>query len=280
MKIKLFFECLVLILLVSTSCSPGFYQVYKAEPVGNMQVGNNSLFFEDENCVVSYNLWDEGGSVGFRFYNKTDKDIFLNLDESFFILNGEASDYFKNRVFTNSSSSGSTVSKTTSASKTVAGINNFDLFQTNGIQEMNNVGFVSSAGFSVSYHERKSICIPSKTSKRVIGFKIKESIYRDCDLFLYPRKSQIKSVSFLMAESPIVFSNRIAYTIDQSDEVIKVENKFYISEITNYPKNEFVESNYSEFCGQKSMTKYDYFKTVSPDRFYIKYIKGPESMKH
>lgn len=280
MKIKLFFECLVLILLVSTSCSPGFYQVYKAEPVGNMQVGNNSLFFEDENCVVSYNLWDEGGSVGFRFYNKTDKDIFLNLDESFFILNGEASDYFKNRVFTNSSSSGSTVSKTTSASKTVAGINNLDLFQTNGIQEMNSVGVVSSAGFSVSYHERKSICIPSKTSKRVVGFKIKESIYRDCDLFLYPRKSQIKSVSFLMTESPIVFSNRIAYTIDQSDEVIKLENKFYISEITNYPKNEFVESNYSEFCGQKSMTKYDYFKTVSPDRFYIKYIKGPESMKH
>ena len=223
--------------------------------------------FPGERCVV---IDSKVSLTAYERFVQADKDIFLNLDESFFILNGEASDYFKNRVFTNSSSSGSTVSKTTSASKTVAGINNLDLFQTNGIQEMNSVGVVSSAGFSVSYHERKSICIPSKTSKRVVGFKIKESIYRDCDLFLYPRKSQIKSVSFLMTESPIVFSNRIAYTIDQSDEVIKLENKFYISEITNYPKNEFVESNYSEFCGQKSMTKYDYFKTVSPDRFCIK----------
>ena len=101
---------------------------------------------------------------------------------------------------------------------------------------------MTSSGFSTSYNEEKIVCIPSKTSKRITEYCINESLYRDCDLFKYPTKNQINSKSFSQFDSPIIFSNRIAYTIGLSDELIKLENEFYISEITNYPEGEIIES--------------------------------------
>ena len=59
--------------------------------------------------------WDILGNIGFQFFNKTDKNIYLNLEESFFILNGISYNYYRNRVFTNSTSSGATTSRGTSA---------------------------------------------------------------------------------------------------------------------------------------------------------------------
>jgi len=139
---------------------------------------------------------------------------------------------------------------------------------------------MTSSGFSISYNEEKTICIPSKTSKLITEYIITESLYRDCDLFKYPTKKQIKSKSFKKTDSPIIFSNRIAYTVGQSEKLIKFENEFYISEISNYPESEIFESKYDEYCGQKSSTMTKYFKNVSPDKFYIKYTKGTDTWKH
>jgi hypothetical protein len=269
-KTKLFFSAIIAILLSSCSTT-SFYQVYKATPSDKMVTKDNLLTYEDENCKVSYNLWNEGGNIGFRFYNKTDKNIYLNLGESFFILNGTAYDYYKSRVFTNSTSSGATTSRAASASKAVNGINYLDLIQTNRIQATSSVGFMTSSGYAISYNEEMVICIPSKTSKVIAEYNINETQYRDCDLIKYPTKKQIKSKFFTKAESPLVFSNRIAYTVDQSDKIIKFENEFHVTEISNYPESEMFEFKYDEFCGQRSMTKTKYFKFDSPDKFYIKY---------
>lgn len=99
-------------------------------------------------------------------------------------------------------------------------------------------------------------------------------------MFKYPRKNQIKSKSFSKTESPIVFSNRITYKVKDSDETREFENKFYVSEISNYPENEILESKYEEFCDQKSLTPKKYFKDVAPNKFYMKYSKGQDSWKH
>src|SRR5690554_7809005 len=88
---------LAFLTLLLSSCTTTFYQVYKAKPIDNLTTSDSSLVYEDENCMVSYNLWDDGGNVGFKFYNKTDQDIFVNLEESFFIVNGVANDYYKDR---------------------------------------------------------------------------------------------------------------------------------------------------------------------------------------
>jgi len=281
MKTNKSFILAATIALFLTSCATtSFYQVYKATPSDNLITKDNYLVYEDDNCKVSYNLWDEGGNIGFRFYNKTNKNIYLNLEENFFIFNGISYDYYKNRVFTNSTTSGATTAKSATASKSVTGINYLDLLQTNRIQAASSVGLMASSGYSISYNEEKVICIPSKTSKFITEYNINESLFRDCDLFKYPTKKQIKLKSFSKAESPIVFSNRIAYTVGQTENLIKFENEFYVTEISNYPESEILESKYDEYCGQKSMTMSKYFKNVSPDKFYIKYTKDMDTWTH
>lgn len=277
-KLNLIFTAIIAVLL--TSCATSFYQVYKAVPTDKSIKPDNYLIYEDDNCKLSYDFWGEGGNIGFYIYNKTNENIYLNLEQSFFVFNGIAYDYYKNRVYTHSTSAGATSSKATTASKSVTGINYLDLLQTNRIQASNSIGVMTSSGFSISYNEEKVICIPSKTSKIITEYNINESLYRDCDLFKYPTKKQIKSKSFTKSDSPIIFSNRITYTVGQSDKQIKFENEFYISEISNYPENEMFESKYDEYCGQKSTTKTKYFKDVSPDKFYIKYSKGNDIWKH
>jgi hypothetical protein len=144
---KFLFAALISVLL--TSCvSTSYFQVYKVSPSDKLVIKDNLLVYEDENCMVSYNLWDEGGNIGFQFFNKTDKNIYLNLEESFFILNGVAYNYYRNRVFTSSSSSGATSSSTTSATKSLTGINYIDLLQTNKISATNSIGLITSSVFS------------------------------------------------------------------------------------------------------------------------------------
>lgn len=249
-----------LIAVLFTSCSSTYYyQVYRAVPSDCIVAQDDLLVFEDENCKVSYNLWSEGGSIGFKIFNKTGSNIYLNLEESFFVLNGISNNYYKNRVYTNSKNSGSTslrnattIGPIIAASKTV----------------------VTSSGYSVSFIEEKIVCIPSKTSKIISEYKINETLFRDCDLFRFPTKKQIKTIIFSKEESPIVFSNRVAYSVGQTNNLIRFENDFYVAEITNMPENEMVKSKFDDYCNQKVMTLTKYFKDVAPDKFFIKYLKS------
>jgi len=270
------------IVMTFTSCSTlTFYQVYQANPSSkNVQMSNNSLVYEDDNCIVSYNLWSKGGNIGFNFYNKTDNIIFLNLNECFFVMNGIAHDYYKNRNFTNSVSSGSTGLTSLNLTASVSGLNNVDLLQTNSYQTSKGVGLMSTKGQSVTYIEKMVISIPAKTSKIISEFDIVEYIYRDCILLRFPFKSQIKTVSFDKSESPFVFSNRITYSVAESKNTIRFENEFYISQITNYPESEMFVTRFEEFCGQKTMDAIKVAKKGLPNEFYNTYTKGQYFWKH
>ena len=276
---KLLFASFITVLL-SSCVTLSYYQVYKAVPSDKTLLKENLFVYEDDNCKVSYNLWAEGGNIGFRFFNKSDKNIYLNLEESFFILNGVANNYYKDRVFSNSTSTGSASSHGAMATKSLTGINYLDLLQTNRISSTSSIGLMSTSGYSVSYNEEKILCIPAMTSKTITEYNINQSLFRDCDLYVYPNKKQIRTKSFAKSTSPLVFSNRIAYTVGKSDNLIKFENEFYIAEISNHPENEIIEIKQEEFCNEKSDLRTKYFKNVSPDKFYVEYKQGQYSMKH
>ena len=78
------------------------------------------------------------------------------------------------------------------------------------------------------------------TSKVITEYSINSSLIRDCDLFKYPSGKQIKSRTFIKSNSPLVFSNRIVYNVEQSITPVKFENEFFVTEITNYPERELV----------------------------------------
>ena len=81
-----------------TSCKTIGYQVYEVKSPDLIQK-NNSMVYENDECRVSYNLWERDGSVAFIFENKSDKDIFIDMSQTFFIKNGAAFDYYNGRLF-------------------------------------------------------------------------------------------------------------------------------------------------------------------------------------
>ena len=280
MKTKFYLIIIVLSVLTFSSCRTTFYQVYRAVPSDKSMANKDALVYEDDNCEVTYNLWSHGGNMGFGFFNKSKENIYVNLDECYFVQNGVAGDYYLDREFTQTSNVGSKSSRKKGASVALTGLNLLGLLQTNqGAAEVSE-SLMTSSGSSVSVKEKKIITIPPGTLKYISEYNINESLYRDCDLLKYPRRKQVKTLHFMKEESPFVFSNRITYRVGESTEPVQFENQFYVSEITNYPKKEIVKEDYDEFCGEKSMEKYNIFKIKSPDRFYIMYLKNFQDTKH
>lgn len=280
MKTAKLLSILLVGLFLNSCTSTYYYQVYKVAPVQKTVQEGNLIVFEDENCKIYYNLFSNGGDAGFRFFNKTDKNIYLNLDESFFVLNGISYNYYKNRTFTESKNSGMASATTASFSRQVTGFNWLDLLQTNAASVSKSSNVINSSGYSVATQEEKQLIIPSKTSKIILEYNITDDLYRDCDLLIYPTKKQVKTKSFTQKDTPYEFSNRLVYTVGQGGTMVKTENQFYISAITNYPESEFLTFKLDEFCGEKSMVKKNYIKVTSPDMFYIKYPANTIPFKH
>ena len=286
MKPKILFISLIIAGLL-TSCNQisHFYQVYKTSNEG-LQKKGNLITYEDENCAISYNLWGDGGSFAFRFHNKTDKNIYLNKEECFFVRNGNAYNYYQSRVYAYSSSTGANVSagssgtKVIGASTSISGSNYYSFLQTNSLVAAAAVSSslstttMASKGYSVSFREEKWICIPPETSKVIAEYSINETPYRDCDMLRFPSKKQNVSKTFNKSNSPYVFSNRITYRIGQDENEKIVENEFYVTEISNLPKDKMLFKKTDEYCGQKNSEKSYFFKDVEPDRFFIKYEKS------
>jgi len=271
MKIKKYLLTLVIAIFITSCMPPSYIQVYKAIPSGKYLLKDMQIMFEDDNCKVIYNLWDEGGNIGFRFYNKTDQSIYLKLDKSFFILNGISYSYYQNRVFTYFNGTEVSSSKSSISSKSVSGLNFFDLLQTNRYSASNTTGVMNSSGYTVSYNEEKEICIPALTAKIINEFKISSIPIRHCDLQRFPTKTEINIAVFSKVNSPLVFSNRICYTIGKADIDVLFENEFYISEVVNYPENMIIDQKHELYCGKKGDELMEYFTINSPDKFYVKY---------
>jgi hypothetical protein len=279
MKINHFLSLISLLFLFSCK-SINYYQLYKTTPSEKSTIKEDKIVFENEHCKILYDLWSHGGNVGFQFYNKSDKNIYVNLEECFLILNGISNCYYKNRVFTNSTSAAIAASRGVMASKSVTGINNADLLQTNRIGVTNVFSASASSGYSVAFNEQKIICIPPKASNFIAEYSLTDKIYRNCDLYRFPLKKQIKSMAFKKSNSPFVFTNRISYSVGQSNSSMVFENEFFVSEITNYPASELTEMKFEEFCNVKSGVMKTYFKDVSPASFYLEYKKGLDQSKH
>ncbi len=225
-------------LYIFSSCTPTvYYQYCKVKPDLNIAVESNRLIYQDENCSVIYNLWDSQGNIGFEFHNKTNQDIYINKEKTFYILNGIAYNYFQDRTYTK--------------------INKADYY-----------GNFQGGYSSVTLKEDRLICIPSGKSKIINEYKVTNKLYEDCDYKLYPLVSEIKSQNFSATNSPIVFSNIISYIVGENGIEKLFENKFYVSEITNYPGTKVEGYDYKQ-CNFKIYKLY--LKNSSPDKFYLKY---------
>lgn len=243
--------------ILLTSCSvTNYYQVYKANSE-NGTFAKDKIFFEDKNCSVTYNLWAEGGDIGFSIYNKTDNDLTIDLTKTFFVLNGVAYEYFQNRTFSKSSSSGTTLTS----------YPYYYYWYWNPAK----VSGTNSTSFSTSFAEKPELTIPSKTSINISEYHVANSRYVKCDLEEYPSRRNVKTLKFDKTNSPFVFYNLITYKTKSDSS--RIENKFYVSEITNLPSTEMLTTVNTDSCGKSLFGPIDVFKNITPDKFYIRYTK-------
>ncbi|MBR4137955.1 MAG: hypothetical protein IKU05_06035 [Bacteroidales bacterium] len=230
--------------------------MYQAKPITeNIKIEGNALKYEDDNCVILYNFWGENGDIGFVIYNKNDENLYLHLDECFFVENGFAYDYYQNRIYTNNSTSNS-------SSAIYIPINNY--FAVSGSDS-------KSVTNSVSVVEKSIISVPSQDSKKISEFTIIKQVYRDCDIFLYPRKNENNTLYFTEENSPYIFGNKLAYSIGDTDTINRIKNIFYVSKISNYSIEEITKLVEKEHCGKKLGVKERVLIESGPDQFYIKY---------
>ena len=98
---KTFLLYAFVITCVLSSCSSNcLYQIYEVKS-DNLETKSNGLVYEDDNCLLFYNLWDKSGSLSFVFENKANKDIIIDLTRSFFIKNGMVYDYYQDQSIMN-----------------------------------------------------------------------------------------------------------------------------------------------------------------------------------
>jgi hypothetical protein len=219
------------------------------------------MVFEDTNCKISYNLWSNKGNAGFSFFNKTNEVIFLQLDESFYVINGNAYDYYQNRIFLSSSNTATKTTKTSGYSQ--LGLLSLATYATNTVATNSTNG--------IETIEAKIIAIPPKTSKTVSEFDINQTLFRDCDLLRFPSSKQTSTKSFSDETTPLKFYNTISYKV--GDKVNKVKNDFYVSEISNFAEKDIINKQKKQFCNQKYGEIINVFKDNTPDKFYVTYIK-------
>ncbi len=263
---SLLFALAMFSLLFLSSCATGYYQVFKVTPVQQNQVSSD-LAFEDANCKVTYNFLATGGDAGFVFHNKTDQNLYLNLGKSFFIRNGFAHNYFRNRVVTVSSS-------------TATGVTQSVLYKSGNLFAVKALSDLSAGGHSVAFAEESVICVPPKSSKILAEYKVSQDRYRDCDLLQYPAGKNSSSKTFSPSESPFVFSNLLTYTVGESGNEVSFDHQFYVSTISNHPQYSMFEYDKEGVCGKLPFRPAKILKLRSPDEFYIEYTKGMDRSKH
>ena len=66
------------VLFIASAATKNYYQVYKTVPE-NGKLLDNKITFEDENCNIVYNLWGEGGNIGFTIFNKSENEIIITF---------------------------------------------------------------------------------------------------------------------------------------------------------------------------------------------------------
>ncbi len=238
-----------------------YFQVYQTQPVNANQceTKDGKIVHETKNCAVQYNFFAEFGEAGFWFTNNTDSVIFVNLAESFFILNGNANDYYQARGWTTTKSSTITISKQERKDKKKKSSESTE-------------GSSTSEMKASQVSERAVIAVPPHSTKYVSEYRIATREMELCGVKDTPKKGKPLGLSFTVDNSPLFFGNYITYTVGTSGKKQHIDDRFFASEIINVNGAAMYEVvREKDACGKETGEKVEQVRYSTPDRFYITY---------
>jgi hypothetical protein len=239
-----------------------YYQLNEVQPSNPKIVTTEDSGYKYSNREVdiNYSFWSADGYVYIKIYNKSRSNIYINLDKSFFVLNGYVNDYYKNESYENTKKS------TSLYSKSITGLT-YDNYLGN-----NRATVSKTSENSVTTVEKKKLTIPKKSYRVLKKFYVEDLPFKRCDITLYPKRNEKTVTSeYDIKNSPVVFRNILNYT--SGDKIKTIDNKFYISKITNYRKEDFYKPYKIDYCGNIDLSG-DGIPFFSPYKFYNKYSDG------
>lgn len=294
----IYFLAICFICSFITSCAPMQYMqiaTLKSEQVELQTDG--SFKSRNSEFTIEYDFWSNYGNVGFLITNNSDKDLYLNLEKSYFINNGYAYDYYQNRVFIYSSISSSSSSSTASRSSAVGNLNSNTISsqyingyynysgsivnsnsyssysshsKTSGYSSSSTYSTYSEKGSTIEYIEDKIVCIPAHSAKYFGEFQVSSTVYRECGFPRNPSKKEETILEFEEKDSPRVFENRLMFVLDNKD--IPVNHKFYVCEIQNILKDNAYRQAYRKDCNNNNINPPVLVnKMASSDKYYLYY---------
>lgn len=276
MKIKTYFGLMLAVLALS-SCSSQMYQVYEVQSP-NLTIRDNSMVYENQDCKVFYNLWDKDGSMAFIFENTSDKDIFIDMSQSFFIKNGAAYDYFKNRSY--DTHVYESIELGISALNTY--INSYGYWPNRYISHLGNtvkstVSSKSGTSTGVTIQEPKYVCVPAHAYKAISVYNIYPSFVTTCERSKDFPSNVATLETYNKDDSPLKFTNRIAYSFEEGGKIAeRIDNNFWLSSVKNYSRKAAIERRSEKVGCTSAIKRKDYFKIGGPNQFYVSFNGSSE----
>ena len=266
--------CVVITSLFSVSCTQSFYQIYTMDSK-DLKMQDNSLLFENADCQVSYNFWSDGGYVSFAFKNKTDRDIFINMNESFLVVNGNAHNYFEAKTYTYGSAFATSIGYGESLGVSLSGKTGVwsNKHYTASAAVAASITSKSAIMNTVSIKEQEVVCIPANSFKTFSKFCLSPAIYQKCVKKVdYPSK-KVSLAKFDSDNSPIMMNNRLTYGFKSDNMDKHIDNVFWLGEIENYSEKSAVERKSEKGCYDYLSKEIKVFKIGTPSQFYRHYQK-------
>lgn len=124
---------------------------------------------------------------------------------------------------------------------------------------------------AVAYEEQAIVAIPPSAAKIFSEYTVMNAHYADCDLYESPSKKEQVRKSFDTATSPVSFMNYICYRVGDNGSDAFIENKFYVSEVSNQHPDATLHKLNVGCPSDVYKTKERVFIRTSPKEFYVKY---------
>lgn len=227
------------------------YQIYELTTPFGLIEEDSKLIFEDGWVRMEYDFWRQGGDLSFVLYNKADVDLLLEKDKSFVILNEEATPYYKPGITKKST-------KTEVTDKTI------------GLTGTSTSVSVTKTGNEFIEVDEPIFRIPPRSSRVVKLNVLAKDYFPHARLVEKVSRGKMSEAEFLRFESPFVFSNRVAYKLEGTEELQTVRHDFHVSKIYNVHKDDFIKVGQTIDKRGKSIEVKVYYKQ-SPSRYYLGY---------
>ena len=228
---KKYFLLLVVSLLFA-SCK-SYLQIYDVDS-SSAKTTNEQFVFENEDCKLTYNFWEEWGNASMVFTNKTDKNLFVSLSQSSYIFNGFSSSFYK------------------------------------GIDDH----VVISKFKSKTFRDLPVVCVAPKSSKVIGDLNLIDKIYFFCEKEKdKPKRRYSENYNENNSPIKFGY-NMVYSTQENCNEIKSLESSFYVSKIENVTKKQEEITSQVQDCLDYSETSVITLKSQSPKRFYIKRFKN------